>query len=106
MHFTLPVHKPECSLCVVCLNMAAVAGKLWSSSCRYYGSWGKKEDFSLPGSSGPEGLHAQAKRKLIGYTYLVCLCLLDLFFSRLPSIEGIDFPLSLISTVERHEGGE
>lgn len=45
---------------------------------------GGKEDFSLPGSAVPEGQHAQAKRKLIGYTCLVCLCLLDLFFPFLP----------------------
>lgn len=53
------------------------------------GPGGGEEDFSLPGSSGPEGQHAQAKRKLIGYTYLVRLCLLDLFSLFLPLREEI-----------------
>lgn len=47
---------------------------------------GTKEAFSSPGSSGPEGQCAQAKRKLIGYTYLACLCLLDLSFFPLPPL--------------------
>lgn len=50
------------------------------------GGRGKKEVFSVPGSSGPEGQHAQPRRKLIGYTFLVCLCLLDLLLSSLPSL--------------------
>lgn len=41
---------------------------------------GEGEDDSSPlRSSGPEGERAHAKRKLIGHTYLVCLCLLHLF---------------------------
>lgn len=47
----------------------------------------------------------EQSRKLIGYTYLVCLCLFGPLFT-LPSIKGKDFPLSLISTVQNHGGGE
>lgn len=66
---------------------------------------GGKKEFSLPGSSGPEGQHAQAKEKADWLHILSVFVPVWTSFS-LPSIEGGDFPLSLISTVEHHGGGE
>lgn len=66
---------------------------------------GGGKDFSLPGSSGPEGQHAQAKEKADWLHILSVFVPVWTSFSLL-SIEGGDFPLSLISTVEHHGGGE
>lgn len=55
----------------------------------------EKEVLSVPGSSGPEGQHAQPRRKLIGHTFLACLCLL-----------GLAFFSPLILTGARQWGGE
>lgn len=94
--------KPVCPFVwraeVVGLNMAAVVLILQVLQ-------DGEDDFSLLRSSGPEGEHAHAKRKLIGHTYLVCLCQLDCFSFLHPpplSAEGRDFPLSLIFTLEQH----
>lgn len=65
------------------------------------GPWGKKEDFSLPGSVGPEGERAQAKQKADWLHMLsVFVSVSTPFFPVCPLREEIF--LSLISTVEHH----
>lgn len=53
----------------------------WHSSCRYYRSWGKKRAFLCLDQPAQRDSMLKQSRKLIGYTYLVCLCLFgSLFF--------------------------
>lgn len=88
------------------LSMAAAAGRtvaLITQVLQVLG--GKRGAFLCLDQRAQRDCMLKQSRKLIGYTYLVCLCLFGPLFS-LPSIEGRAFTLSLISTVEHHGGGE
>lgn len=57
-----------CVLCVWCVEMvglsvAAAAGSTVALLMQVLQILGEKEDFSLAGSTSPEGQHAQAKQK-------------------------------------------
>lgn len=110
MCFTLAALRPVCSLCVVPSDGGIECGCCsWQHRGTHHagitGPGGKKRTFLCLDHRAQRDRMLKQSRKLIGYTYLVCLCLFGPLFS-LPSIEGRAFPLSLISTVERHGGGE
>lgn len=85
--FTLAALRPVCSLCVWCvemvgLSMAAAAGStvaLITQVLQVLG--GKKRTFLCLDQRAQRECMLRQSRKLIGYTYLVCLCLFGpLFF--------------------------